>query len=117
MTLVIGVLMALLLATTYFANNIGDWRRGKQASEALREVYAAQRAYLADNPRTRVTDLNASDIIPYLPISDGAFPEVLDLDGAPLDYDVAVSPPVLLQGTVPYDPSGYPDDSLWDVGK
>ncbi|NNC88144.1 MAG: type II secretion system protein [Akkermansiaceae bacterium] len=117
MTLVIAILLALVTASTYFANNVGDWRRGKLANEALNEVYAAQRSYLADNPRTRVADLTDAQVIPYLPMSDGAYPTVLDLDGNTLDYDITVSPPVLMSGGIPYDPSGADDDSLWDVGK
>ena len=117
LTIVIFVLLSLMGASMYLAGNIGEWRKGKLAAEAVTEVYAAQRAFLADHPRRAVNTLTKTELIPYLPISTGAFPEVEALDGTILDYDITVSPPVLTLGGSPYDPSGTTHDSLWDVGK
>ena len=48
LTVVIFVVLSLMGATMYFAGNIGDWNKGKRAAAALRDVYAAQRSFLAD---------------------------------------------------------------------
>jgi prepilin-type N-terminal cleavage/methylation domain-containing protein len=117
MSVVIGVLVALMSTGIYFTTKIGDWQAGKAAAEQLRGVYAAQRMYLADHPTTLVANLQSADIIPYLPNNPGAMPTILSLDDEALVIDVTVSPPVVTLGGAPYDPSGSISDSLWDVGK
>ena len=118
LTVVIFVILSIMGATMYFAGNIGEWNKGKKASVALREVYVAQRSYLADNPRREVSAINGRDLIQYLPSGASVLPGVEDLNGNRLSFDVNQSPPVLteLGGSV-YDPSGSPTDSLWDVGE
>ena len=118
LTVVIMVLMAMIGATMYFGGNIEEWRRGKHASEALREVYAAQRGFLADNPRRSLDSLTNAEVIPYLPSRGTVLPTPEALDGGTLTIDVTVSPPTLLTpGGTQYDPSGSGKDSLWDVGE
>ena len=118
LTLVIVVILGFATASLFFAGNIRDWRKGKVASEALRSVYAAQRGFLADNPRRTLASLTDSELVPYLPTGDTVFPAVEDLDGTALSYNINVSPPVLEDsGGATYDPSGKDDDSLWDVGE
>lgn len=118
LTLVILVLMTLIGTSLYFGGNLNDWKKGREASEALRSVYAAQRGFLADNPRRQLNTLTAAELVPYLPNRGSTFPVVEDLDGGLLGYDVQVDPPVLEDGSgATYDPSGKSDDSLWDVGK
>lgn len=118
LTVVIMILMAMIGTTMYFGSNIDEWRKGKLASEALREVYAAQRAFMADHPRRTVNSLTSAEVVPYLPSRSGAMPTPESLDGTSLVVNVAVSPPRLqyANGTA-YDPSGSTKDSLWDVGE
>ena len=59
LTVVIFVILSIMGATMYFAGNIGEWNKGKKASAALREVYVAQRSYLADNPRKPINSINS----------------------------------------------------------
>ena len=117
LTVVIFMILSIMGASMYFAGNIGSWNKGKEASAALREVYTAQRAYLADNPRKAVAALTSNDLIKYLPSGGPAFPRVEDLNGNALSYEVTKSPPVLTGGGGTYDPSGSSSDSLWDVGE
>ncbi len=118
LTVVIMVLMAMIGATMYFGGNIDTWRKGKRASEALREVYAAQRGFLADNPRRNLTSLIGSELVPYLPSRGSTLPTPEALDGTTLTVNVQVSPPKLQKADgTSYDPSGSGEDSLWDVGK
>ena len=118
LSVVIMVLMAMIGATMYFGGNIEKWRKGKSASQDLREIYAAQRSFLADNPRRTLNTLTAAELVPYLPSQAASLPAPEDLSGSALNVKVTVSPPVLLasDGTV-YDPSGTGEDSLWDVGE
>jgi len=118
LSVVIMVLMAMIGATMYFGGNIEKWRKGKRASQDLREVYAAQRSFLADNPRRTLNTLTANELVPYLPSQAASLPTPEGLSGSALSVKVTVSPPVLLapDGTV-YDPSGTGEDSLWDVGE
>ena len=92
--------------------------RGKEAGEKLRLVYAAQRAYLADNPSMTVGSLTPALLIPYLPTGASSLPTVASDTGTTLTITVNVFPPVLLDaaGRV-YDPSGSRSDGLWDVGE
>lgn len=118
MSLVIFLLIALMSTGIFFSSAIGTWKAGRDASETLRSVYVAQRSYLADRPTTRISSLTRSNLLPYLPDKPATFPQVKGLDGVMRDIKVTVSPPVVVStsGAV-YDPSGKPNDSLWDVGE
>ena len=118
LTVVIMVILSMIGVTMFFAGGIDEWRKGKLGSEALREVYAAQRSFLADNPRRTVASLTSAELIPYLPNRASGLPTPEALDGSSLVVNVKVSPPVLTttSGTA-YDPSGTTKDSLWDVGE
>ena len=117
LTVVIFVILSMIGATMYFGGNLSAWKKGKAASESLRSVYAAQRAFLADNPRRTLTSLTIAELVVYLPNQSGTMPAIESLDGGSLTVDVTKSPPVCISsdGTV-YDPSNSIDDSLWDVG-
>lgn len=118
MSLVIGLLIALMSTGIFFSSAVGTWKAGRDASETLRSVYVAQRTYLADHPTTPVSSISRADLLPYLPSKPASFPQVEGLDSVTRDIKVTVSPPVIIDttGTV-YDPSGKPNDSLWDVGE
>ncbi len=118
LSVVIMVILSMIGVTMFFAGGIDEWRKGKLGSEALREVYAAQRSFLADNPRRTVASLTSAELIQYLPNQAAALPTPEALDGSSLVVNVKVSPPVLTttSGTA-YDPSGTTKDSLWDVGE
>lgn len=118
LSIVIGVMLALISGGMFASRKVGDWRLARQASESLRLVYSAQRMYLADNPTTSVSSLTAAQLVPYLPNQATAIPTVKSLTGATLTIIVNVSPPVVNAGSgTSYDPSGNPRDSLWDVGE
>ena len=117
MTVVIMVLLALIGMGLYSSTKYSDWKKARAASESLRDVYSAQRMYLADNPTVAVASLTTAVLVPYLPNNLAAMPTVTSLTGTPLTFRVTVSPPVLLSGGAVYDPSGSPNDSLWDVGE
>lgn len=118
MSLVIGLLIALMTTGFYFSTAISDWKKGRAASETLRSAYVAQRTYLADYPTTDVSLLTRATLLGYLPNSPSSFPTVETLDGRTLQVSVSVSPPVVDNGDgSSYDPSGNPSDSLWDVGE
>jgi hypothetical protein len=118
MTIVILVLMALM-STGFFVNKkMDEWKLGRAASETLRQVYSAQRMFLADHPTRLVSSLVATDVIAYMPGNATALPTVQSLTGAKYGILVNVSPPVINAGSgVAYDPSGDNRDSLWDVGE
>ncbi len=91
MTIVIMVLIALISTGLFVNTKMDEWKLGRAASETLRQVYTAQRMFLADNPTRLVSAITNT---------------------------VNVSPPVINAGSgVPYDPSGDNRDSLWDVGE
>jgi Flp pilus assembly protein TadG len=118
MAIVIGILLTMVGSGFYIGAKIGDWRRGRNAAEALRTVYAAQRMYLADHPTTPVNSLTSALLIPYLPAGATEMPKVVSLDDNELPILVTVSPPVVDDGGgKPYDPSGKSNDGLWDIGK
>lgn len=118
LSLVIGLLIALMSTGIFFSSAIGTWKAGRDASETLRSVYVAQRTFLADHPTTAMSTVSRSDLLPYIPGKPQSFPTVEGLDGATRDIKVTVSPPVVIDNSgVTYDPSGKPDDSLWDVGE
>lgn len=118
MTIVILVLLTLMGTGLFVSNQYSKWQAGRKASEELRNVYSAQRMYLADNPTVAVASITAADLIPYLTTRATALPTVESLEGNALTIKVDVSPPVISDGgTGIYDPSGQPLDSLWDVGE
>ncbi len=119
MTIVIMVLIALISSGLFVSGKMDEWKLGRAASETLRQVYSAQRLFLADNPTRLVSSITAADVIPFLPPGNAtALPTVESLTGANLSISVNVSPPVINAGTgVVYDPSGDNRDSLWDVGE
>jgi prepilin-type N-terminal cleavage/methylation domain-containing protein len=118
MTVVLMVLMTLLGTGLFVSKQYGNWQLGRVAAEELRTVYAAQRMYLADNPTAVVSNITGAQIIPYLPSRATTIPTVKSLTGATLSIRVNVSPPTINNGSGGiYDPSGNPNDSLWDVGQ
>ncbi|MCU0776631.1 MAG: type II secretion system GspH family protein [Akkermansiaceae bacterium] len=118
MTIVIMVLIALISTGLFVNTKMDEWKLGRAASETLRQVYTAQRMFLADNPTRLVSAITNTDVIPYLPGNATSLPTVKSLTGADLGILVNVSPPVINAGSgVPYDPSGDNRDSLWDVGE
>jgi type II secretory pathway pseudopilin PulG len=118
LTIVIMVLLALIGVSMYASGSIGKWKKGREAGEQLRLVYAAQRSYLADNPTVAVSSLTESLLIPYLPDRSSAIPKVTTLEDTTLSIKVNVTPPIVdAGGGTAYDPSGSSEDSLWDVGK
>lgn len=118
LSLVVGLLIALMSTGIFFSSAIGTWKAGRDASETLRSVYVAQRTYLADHPTTSISSVSRSDLLPYIPGKPTTFPTVEGLDSVTRDIKVTVSPPVIIDNSgVTYDPSGKPDDSLWDVGE
>ena len=118
MTIVIMILLALMSSGFFVNKKMDEWKLGRAASETLRQVYSAQRMFLADNPTRLVTSLTATDVLPYMPGSPTALPTVKSLTGVEYGIRVNVSPPVINAGSgVTYDPSGNNRDSLWDVGE
>ena len=118
MTIVIMVLLALVKIGLFSSSKMDQWKLGRTASETLRQLYSAQRMYLADNPTVSVSDLNSALILPYMPGNISVMPTVTSLVGTNLTILVDQSPPVINAGSgVRYDPSGSYTDSLWDVGE
>jgi prepilin-type N-terminal cleavage/methylation domain-containing protein len=118
LTVVIMVLLALMGMGLYVSDKMRDWKLGRQASESLREVYSAQRLYLADNPTASVSSLTSTLLIPYLPNQATTMPTVTSLKGTKLSITITQSPPVINDGSGGvYDPSGSSTDSLWDLGE
>ncbi|RYD38014.1 MAG: hypothetical protein EOP87_02390 [Verrucomicrobiaceae bacterium] len=116
-TIVLCVLMVLIGTGLYVGGSIKTWRAGREAAETLRTVHSAQRMFLADNPTVAVANITAAQVIPYLPNRANAMPTVRPVKGSALTIRVSAMPPVLLQGSTIYDPSGNPSDNLWDVGE
>lgn len=118
MSIVIMVLLALMGTGLFVSKKMEEWKLGRSAAETLRQVYSAQRMFLADNPTRVPGSITAADVLPYLPGTPTALPTVQSLTGAQLGILVNVSPPVINAGSgVAYDPSGNNRDSLWDVGE
>ena len=118
MTIVIMVLLALIGTGLFSYRKMDEWKLGRSASETLRQVYTAQRMFLADNPTRLVSSIVEADVLPYMRGNATALPTVTSLTGAQLGILVNVSPPVINAGSgVPYDPSGNNRDSLWDIGE
>lgn len=117
LSVVIMVLLAMTGLAIYYTGGMDKWNKGKDASEKLRSVYAAQKAFLADNPTVAVSTLTANRLIPYLPSGETTLPAIVSETGATLTIKLNVSPPVVTDaGGAVYDPSGNPKDGLWDVG-
>jgi type II secretory pathway pseudopilin PulG len=125
MTIVIMILLSLVTVGLSGISMMDRWKLGRAASEDLRSVYSAQRMYLADNPTTLVVNLTEAMLIPYLPNRGtvapvslmAAFRPIKSLEGVILGFNITTSPPTYTKGDGPYDPSGSPTDSLWDVGQ
>ncbi len=118
MTVVVMVLLALAGTSLFVSKKMDEWKLGRSAAESLRQVYSAQRMFLAENPTRLVNTITSADVIPYLPGGLTALPTVESLTGVQLGILVNVSPPVINAGSgVIYDPSGNNRDSLWDVGE
>lgn len=118
MSIVLMVLLAMISMGVFTFRKYDEWKLARAASEDLRNVYSAQRMYLADNPTTAVADLNAEKLIPYLPNRGTSIPTVKSLTGVQLAIFVNQCPPRINagNGTI-YDPSGSNNDTLWDVGE
>lgn len=117
MSVVIMVLLALMGTGLFVSKKMDEWKLGRSASETLRQVYSAQRMFLADNPTRLVSSITSTDVLPYMQ-GAAAMPTVQSLTGSQLGILVNVSPPVINAGSgVTYDPSGNSRDSLWDVGE
>lgn len=118
MTVVILVMLGLAQIGFFASRKMNEWKLGRGASETLRDVYSAQKMFLADNPVTRVENITAEDVLRYMRGTPDALPVVNSLTGDPLVIRVSVSPPIFTTGGgAVYDPSGSPRDSLWDVGQ
>jgi prepilin-type N-terminal cleavage/methylation domain-containing protein len=117
MTVVILVLLGLASISFMYAKGTENWKRGKDAAQKLQTVYAAQRAYLADNPTVAVSTLTSALILPYMPTGETTIPTATAENGGTLTIKLDVSPPVVVDGSgSAYDPSGSTSDGLWDVG-
>jgi len=115
MTVVLAVLLMLASMVFISLNGMEDYKKAKVAGEQLREVYIAQKTYLADNPTdTPASFTDQSLLVQYLPNGATAIPVVETLAGTTPGIDCTKMPPVVVG---PYDPSGDTDDGLWDVGK
>ena len=115
LTVVIVVLLALIGASMFAMGGYREWQKQSEAETALRSVYTAQRTYLAEHPTKIPAGLKPADITEmkkYLSDGSGEWPDVENLDGDPLNYDVKVSPPVFTN-----DPSGDDNDGKWDLGE
>lgn len=125
MSLVIMVLLALITIGMKAGPSYRSWKLGREASDILHTVYAAQRTFLADNPSTAVTSITHALLLPYMPKGTATFPRGTSLTGTQLNIFVGSSPPFMTtSGTTTgtnsparYDPSGSNTDSLWDVGE
>jgi len=117
MTIVIMMMLTLIGIGSYSAGKISEWKLGREAGETLRSVHAAQRMFLADRPTTLVQNITAADLIPYMK-NTSTMPTVESLEGTQLGIIVNRNPPVIdAGGGSVYDPSGKPNDSLWDIGQ
>ncbi|MGJ8676827.1 MAG: prepilin-type N-terminal cleavage/methylation domain-containing protein [Akkermansiaceae bacterium] len=116
MTVVILVILLLVGVSVPSVSAYRQWSIGTQASQSLREIYTAQRTYLAENPTKDVTTIVEGDIIPYLSNGATSLPIIKDVDGTALVVNLAISPPVII-GTDGNDPSGSDTDGLWDLGE
>lgn len=117
LSLVIALIM--MLAAVFFGMvfPLSDWQKAKDAGLSLQAVYTAQKTYLADHPTQDIATVTAAQLIPYLPNNMTAIPTPVNISGGPLTIDFSLIPPVVRDGGAIYDPSGKPNDGLWDPGK
>lgn len=116
-TVVIVILLTLIGLSVFAVNGYRDSQLAFEATQKLRAVYNAQRTYLSEHPTEQVSTLTDADIIPYLSDDSNALPTVEGLDGVTYTIRVTDSPPVIVDSSgAIYDPSGSPDDGLWDLG-
>ncbi len=116
LTLTLSLLLSLSAVILFSVKGIFNWKLARFAGEEIRAVYIAQKNYLADHHAVIVSELEESELLPYLPGGREAIPEVESLDGDFLIIDFRVIPPVVMNGASVYDPSGKSSDSLWDAG-
>jgi len=112
-----GLILGLTVMIGFGYHLVSDWRKGRDAGLSLQAVYAAQRAYMADNPTADISAVTAPQLSPYLPQGWSALPIFFGLSGEVLSLNFTVMPPVLLNGSLRYDPSAKTADNLWDVGE
>lgn len=111
----LALMMALASVVVISASGISEWKLARTAGLELRSVYVAQKSYLADHPTASISSVSEADLVPYMPVSGTSLPQIESLDGSMLSINYNVMPPVAGTGTA-YDPSGDPEDGLWDVG-
>lgn len=118
LTLVIAIMLMLVGIGFSVSGTSRRTLLGREAGEALRSVYTAQRLYLSDYPLQSVATLDPDKLVLYLPNRLTKIPTVKSLTGATLNIKFTVFPPVVVDaGGVTYDPSGNSKDSHWDVGE
>ena len=115
-TLVIGLMLALVSFVSYSITSMDTWKKGRSASESLKGVYVAQKSFLADHPTKDSSYFSSSALIPYLPSQSGSMPRAKSLEDEILTLDFSIIPPVWKLAGSTYDPSDEPTDGLWDVG-
>ncbi len=113
----LGLILGLSVMISFGYNSVSDWRKGRDAGLSLQAVYSAQRAYMADNPTAEISAVTAAELSAYLPQGWTSLPVFVGLHGEVLILKYSVMPPVLLNGSSPYDPSSKGTDGLWDVGE
>lgn len=117
----ISLVIALLLALSTFAGltvtSVRNWQRGKDAALSLQAVFAAQRAYLADHPTANIALVSSTQLQAYMPEGWSNLPSFTGLADEAITLDHTAMPPRLYANGAVYDPSGKPDDGLWDTGK
>ena len=114
---VMGLILGLSVMIGFGYNTVSSWKKGKEAGLSLQAVYAAQRAYMADNPTADIAAVTSTLLIAYLPQGWSSLPVFVGLNGEVLTLRFSVMPPILMSGSSTYDPSGKTSDSLWDVGE
>lgn len=116
-SLVLGLILGLSVMISFGYNSVTGWRKGRDAGLSLQAVYAAQRAYMADNPTAEISVVTAAQLNAYLPQGWLSLPVFVGLNGEVLTLRYVIMPPVLLSGSSLYDPSAKSTDGLWDVGE
>jgi len=117
-TVVIVILITLVSISVVAITGYRDWQLGAEATQKLKMVYNAQRTYLSEHPTQSVSTITTAQIIPYLSDKSTTMPTVEGADGSQYSIKVNVSPPVIVDASDGvYDPSGDPDDGMWDVGE
>jgi prepilin-type N-terminal cleavage/methylation domain-containing protein len=115
LSVTIAVILILAGIVTIGVKPFIAYRDGSAAGEMLRSVKAAQLMYLADHPATDITTLTQANLLPYMP--QGNWPTLPSANGQTPTINFDVFPPVAELNGATYDPSGSPNDGLWDVGK